>query len=86
MYKETDGVAMGSLFGLALAKICFGYYEENLFSQTQKPPIFFRYVDDTFAIFDHKAEANQFLTKFNSLHPSLQFNFEKEKDQYLPFF
>ena len=43
------------------------------------------YVDDTFAIFDHGAEANKFLTKLNCLHSSLTFTFKKEKDKCLPF-
>ena len=79
MYKQTDGVAMGSPLGLALANIFVGYYEKKIFSQTQKPPTYFRYVDNTFAIFDHEAEADEFLTKLNCLHPSLKFTFEKEK-------
>ena len=79
MYKQTDGVAMGSPLGLALANIFVGYYEEKLFSQTQKPSTYFRYVDDMFAIFDHEAEADEFLTKLNCLHPSLKFTFEKKK-------
>ena len=76
---------MGSPRGPALANIFVGYYEEKLFSQTQKPPAYYRYVDDTFAIFDHKTEADEFLTKFNRLHPSIRFTFEKEKEKYLPF-
>ena len=79
MYKQTDEVAMGSPLVPALANIFVGYYEEKLFSQTQKPPTYFRYVDDTFAVFDHEAEADEFLTKLNCLHPSLRFTFEKEK-------
>ena len=86
MYMHTDGVAMGSPLGLALANIFVGHYEEKLFSQTQKPPTYFRYVDNTFAIFDHEAEADEFLTKLNCLHPSLKFIFEKkEKGKCLPF-
>ena len=85
MYKQTDGVAMGSPLCPALANIFVGYYEEKLFSQTQKPPTYLRYVDDTFAIFDHEAEADEFLNKFNCLHPSLKFTFEKEKGKCLPF-
>ena len=77
---------MGSPLGPALANILVGYQEEKLFSQTQKPPTYFRYVDDTFAIFDHEAEADEFLTKLNCLHPSLKFTFEKEKDKCLSFF
>ena len=45
----------------------------------QKPPTYIRYVDDVFSIFDHEAEADEFLTKLNCLHPSLRFTFEKEK-------
>ena len=58
MYKQTDGVAMKSPFSPALANIIVGYYEKKLFSQTQNPPIYFGYVGDTFAIFDHEAEAD----------------------------
>ena len=78
MYKQTDGVAMGPTLGPTLANICVGYYEEKLFSQTQ-PATYFRYVDDTFAIFDHKAEVDEFPTKLNCLHLSLRFTFEKGK-------
>ena len=67
MYKQTDGVAMRSSLGPALANIFVEYCEEKLFSQTQKPPTYFKHVDDTFAIFDHEAEADEFLTKLNSL-------------------
>ena len=77
MYKQTDGVAMGSSLGPALANIFVRYYEEKLFSQTQKPLTYFRYVDDTLAIFDYEAEADEFLTKLNCLHPFLKFTFEK---------
>ena len=35
MYKQTDGVAMGSPLGPALANIFVGYYEEKLFPQTE---------------------------------------------------
>ena len=38
MYKQTDEVSMGLPLGPALANIFVGYYEEMLFSQTQKPP------------------------------------------------
>ena len=76
---------MGTPLGPALANIFVGYYEEKVFSQTQKPPTYFRYVDDTFAIFDHEAEADESLTKLNCLHPSLKLTFKKEKDKWLQF-
>ena len=48
-------------------------------------PTHFRYVDDTFAIFDHEAEADEFLTKLNCLNPFFRFTLEKEKEMCLPF-
>ena len=85
MYMQTDGVAMELSLGPASVNIFVGYYDEKLFSQTQKPPTYFRYVDDTFATFDHEAEADEFLIKLNRFHPSLRFTFEKEKEKCLPF-
>ena len=85
MHKQTDEVAMESPLGPALANIFVGYYEEKLFFQTQKPPAYFKYVEDTFAIFDHEAEADEFLTKLNCLHLFLKLIFEKEEGKCLPF-
>ena len=70
---------MGSPLDPALANIIVGYYKEKLFSQTLKLSTYFRYVDDTFAIFDHEAEADEFLTKLNCLHPSLNLSLKKER-------
>ena len=70
---------MGSPRGPALANIFVGYYEGKLFSQTRKPPVYFRDVDNTTAIFNREAEADEFLTTFNCLHPSLKFTFDKDK-------
>ena len=80
MYKQTDGVAMGSPLGTALTDIFVGYHESKLFSCVQKPTIYFRYVDDTFAIFKHEGDVDDFLVTLNRLHPALKFTFQKEHD------
>ncbi len=85
MYRQRDGVAMGSPLGPALANIFVGFYEGQLFGSTSKPPVYFRYVDDTFAIFKKESDCNVFLQKLNALHPSLKFTFEKEQNNSLPF-
>ena len=71
-HKQTNGVAMGSPPDPALTNIFVGYYEEKLFSETRNLPVYFRYVDNTFATFYQKAEADEFVTKLNCFHPSLK--------------
>ena len=53
MYRQIDGVAMGSPLGPAVASIFVGYYESKLFTEISKPTVYCRYVDDTFSLF-HK--------------------------------
>ena len=50
-----------------------------------RPPTYFRYVDDTFVIFDNSSEHTSFLSHLNSLHPALVFTSEKEENNTLPF-
>ena len=84
MYRQIDGVAMGSPLGPLLANIFVSYYESLLFWRMKKPLMYYHYVDDTFAIFDSENDCDKFL-QLNSLHPSLQFMFEKEVNQSLLF-
>ena len=76
---------MGSPLGPVLANIFVGIQEEHLFSMVSKPLLYYRYVDDTFAIFDSQADATNFLLALNSLHPALHFTHEEEHDRRLPF-
>ena len=85
MHRQIDGVAMGSLFGPALANIFVGYQETKLFKIAKRPLVYFRYVDDTFAVFNNEKDCNTFLTHLNFLHPSLRFTYEKESNHSLPF-
>ena len=76
---------MGSPLGPASANIFVGYYEEKLFSEISKPAVYFRYVNDIFVIFQNEKESEEFLIRLNGLHSSLQFTFEKDKNNSLPF-
>ena len=79
-------MAIGSPLGRALANIFVGYYEEKLFSIISKPAMYFRYVDETFVIFQNEKESEEFLISLNGLHSSLQLTFEKENNNSLLFF
>ena len=85
MHQQIDGVAMGSPLGPSLANIFVGYYEALLFKRVNKLLMYYRYVDDTFAVFNDNDECNKFFFHLNSLHPSLRFTFETECNRTLPF-
>ena len=84
MLRQIDGVAMGSSFGPALANIFVGYYKNKLFASNLNTFLYQKYVDDIFSIFTTKHNV-QFFAVLNSLHSSLRFTVEKEKEGVLPF-
>ena len=83
MYKQLDGVAMGSPLCLALANIFVGFHESRFFDNTAKPGVYFRYVDDRFVIFGSELDCDHFQEKLNLLHPALQFTIEKDQNNSL---
>lgn len=85
MYRQTDGVAMGSPLGPSLANIFVGFQERRLFSTFQSPPVYLRYVDDTFVILRNEIDKTNFHRKLNDLHPNLEFTCEVETKNKLPF-
>ena len=85
MYKQLDGVAMGSLLGPVLANIFVGFPYSRLFDNTAKLGVYFRYVDDSFVIFDSELNCDHFQEKLNLLHPALKFTIEKVQNNSLNF-
>ena len=70
---------------ITLANIFVGFYESKLFDKISQPQIFYRYVDDTFALFQDEVDSETFLTNLISLHTSLKFTSKKKVNQSLPF-
>ena len=84
MFRQIDGVAMGSPFGPVLANIFLGFCESRI-PDDMWPYLYRRFVDDTFSVMGCRSEALRFLECLNSLHPALRFTMEGEEDRKLPF-
>jgi hypothetical protein len=88
LYKQIDGVSMGSPLGPTLAGIFMSNLESKYLSNCPtnfKPKFYKRYVDDTFAAFNNEAEAHNFLNFINNQHPNIKFTIETEESSKLPF-
>ena len=78
---------MGSPLGPMLANIFVGYYELKVLTNAAivQPTVYFRYVDDTFCLFECKEDSKAFLDELSKLHNKLQFTCEEEINRSLPF-
>ena len=88
LYKQVDGVAMGSPLGPTLANAFMCHWEEKWLRNCPasfKPVLYRRYVDDTFLIFDSPHQIDLFLNYLNSQHENIEFTCDKESDSRLPF-
>ena len=81
IYKQTEGVAMGSPIGPTFANIFMCHLENIIINECPadfKPNFYKRYVDDTFALFHTKLQAENFFIYINNIHPNIKFTMETE--------
>ena len=80
VYKQCDGVAMGSPLAPLLANWFVVSIENKILNDTKhesyKPKIYKRYVDDLFAVFKLTEDRDDFYKVLNSAHPNLRFTME----------
>jgi len=82
LYKQIEGMCMGSSLGPTMAAFALDMIEKK-FNET---PLFYRrYVDDVFAVFKNQLDAENFLDHINSFHPNLQFTIEHSEKNHLNF-
>ncbi|XP_046400913.1 uncharacterized protein LOC124167151 [Ischnura elegans] len=86
-YEQMDGVPMGSPLSPAIANLFMEDFEEKaLQSASLRPRYFFRYVDDTFVIWQHgRNTLDDFLSHMNQQHPNIKFTMEEENNNCIPF-
>ena len=85
VYKQTNGVAMGSPLGPVIANIFMVHLEQQMVPRlAEKMSSWYRYVDDTFT-FIKDGEVESVQEALNSFHEAIQFTFEEEKDGRIAF-
>ena len=85
IYQQNDGVAMGSPLGLVLAGIVMVELETRIIPMaTDSISHWRRYVDNAF-VFIKKGYVEHVLARLNSFHKNIQFTYELENQNKLPF-
>ncbi|XP_020297813.1 uncharacterized protein LOC109862232 [Pseudomyrmex gracilis] len=86
-YKQITGAAMGSPISPIIANIFMEHFESQAIKKAPlKSQTWFRYVDDTFVIWQHgERELYNFLDFLNKQHPNITFTLETEQHGKLPF-
>ncbi|MGL4482492.1 MAG: reverse transcriptase domain-containing protein [Lactococcus garvieae] len=86
IYRQKDGVAMGSPLGPVLADIFMGMLERSQLAETvKKCDLYKRYVDDIFCIIDKKQNPDDLLAQANTAHPCIKFTMETESEDSLAY-
>ena len=76
IYRQIDGVSMGSPFGTILANAFLCHFKKQWFSECPPdvlPKVFKRYVDDIFVMFLCQSHLNNFVNYMNTKHPNIKF-------------
>ena len=78
---------MGSPLAPILANLFMGYHGKDWIEKAQvaKPTFHKRYVDNIFVMFESELDAETFHTYSNTKHENIQFTYEKQVENKLPF-
>jgi len=87
LYKQIDGVSMGSRLGPITSDIFMNDFETKHMPDLVNLGVktWLRYVDDIFVIIKSKDEADKILEFLNSLHKTIKFTMEKQINDSLNF-
>ena len=76
LLEQTDGVTMGGSLSCLIADVLMNYLVDKALSRTlsnHKPSIFYRFMDDCFAVFGSLDSIKIFCDSLNEVHPNIKF-------------
>ena len=80
-FQQIQGTAMGATFSPTIANIFMSIFLKRfLQTQTNRPTLLRRYIDDIFLIWPKQNNFRQFIGALNSFHPSLQFTYNQSEN------
>ena len=88
IYKQIEGVAMGSPLGPTLANAFLCFHKQIWFNECPnefKPAYCRRYVDDISVLFRSPDHLEKFKNYLNSKHRNIRFTSEKEHNNSMPY-
>jgi hypothetical protein len=84
IWEQNDGLFIGNGLSSMLTEAFLGNLELRMEEKEWFPRIWFRYVDDVFAIIN-KGELGKTLEELNKCHINIKFTSEEESNGQLPF-
>ena len=86
LYRQIDGMAMGSPLGPLFANIFLSHYETQWLDDSSiKPLLYKRYVDDTLWLLPVDSNINLLMDYMNSRHNNIRFTYESEANDCIHF-
>ena len=88
LYKQFDGVAMGSPLGPTLANAFLVHFEKKWLQNCPsdfKPHYYRRYADDIFVLFTSPKHLEAFRNFLNGRHANMSFTIERERQSRMFF-
>jgi hypothetical protein len=86
LFRQVDGMAMGSPLGPLFANIFLSHYESLwLENSPVKPILYKRYVDDTLWLLPENSDINCLMDYMNSRHKNMRFTYEIESNNCINF-
>ena len=85
-YLQVQGTAMGTRMAPSYTNLFMANLEQRLLTwTTRRPHVWWRFIDDIFAIWQHGQESLQnFLQQINSFHPTIRFTSENTYHFWIP--